>query len=376
MEYLPSNILAISYAKNILKVDSRERSRMKRYASRMNEHHIIVFTKKNEGFPNFQQDENLFLYATNANSKLGMVWSALKIGSRITKERRTENWIISSQDPFESSFVGRGIAKRIKAKHHVQIHGDVFNPLSYKESPLQYLRVIYGRFVVKHSSYIRAVSNRIKKSLIALGVKESAVTVLPIQADMSDFINAGESREYSIKDAVRFLYVGRFSREKNISLLIKAFFEAQKTGQAELVLVGDGPEKEQLSKLVSDLGIKDKVYFKGWTDDVSSEMTNSNVFCLSSNHEGWGMVLLEASATGMAVLTTDVGCAGDCVIDGESGKVVPVGDVDAYQAAMEDYIKNHELIYEHGLSARRNAVKFSLSEDEYLDKLVQSYYLK
>ncbi|MFT7644863.1 MAG: hypothetical protein ACI9BF_000524, partial [Candidatus Paceibacteria bacterium] len=102
------NLITVGYAKRALEPETREWQRMKRYASVMGELHVIVFTRKAEGFPDRQQVGNLFLYATNAKTRPGMMWAAYVIGRRILKKNTERRWVVSSQDPFETALVIRG----------------------------------------------------------------------------------------------------------------------------------------------------------------------------------------------------------------------------------------------------------------------------
>jgi len=340
----------------------------------MGELHTIVFARQSEGFPAKQQEGNLFLYTTNAKTKLGILWAAYRIGRGIIKKKREKRWVVSSQDPFETALVSRAIASGNRATNHVQLHGDVFNPRSYRESFLQRLRAVYGRDVVRHTSCIRVVSKRLKRSLESLGVSAAAITVLPIQADLEAFLNVGSERVYRSQLPLSFLYVGRFSPEKNLSLMIQAFMNITKEyPEASLTLLGSGPLQSALEDQVSKLGLENRVEFKGWTNDVPGVMAAHDVLCLSSDHEGWGMVLLEAAATGMPIITTDVGCAGEVVRDKENGQVVSVGKVDMYETAFRQYCSEPSLIPKHGHRSREIASTFALSETEYLNKLVEVY---
>lgn len=368
-----SNVIAIGYAKRALVPHSRERTRMVRYAQQLRQYHLIVFTKHNEGFPAVQQEGNLYVYATNAYTKLGMLWRAIRIGRTILKSHN--EWsVVSSQDPFETALVGRAVSFGNRATNHVQIHGDVFNPLSSNGQLLQRLRIIYGKYVVRHTPRIRVVSKRIKHSLELLGVSVKCITVLPIHADLETFFKVGEMRSHVVSGNLSFLYVGRFSKEKNLRLLINSFAEvAKKYSQSSLTLLGSGPEKDNLERLVAFHSLAGRVRFEPWSDEVSVFMAQHDVLCLSSDHEGWGMVMLEAAAAGMPIITTAVGCAGECVRDNENGHVVLVGDTEQYAAAMEQYLIEPGLVSTHGDRSTQIAKEVALSEAEYIQQLVDSF---
>ena len=366
-------LIAISYAKRALETGTRERARMLAYAEAMGEYHLIVFTRKHDGYPAYVQDGNLHLYATNTRTRLGMMWQAFKIGRRILAQRGGD-WVVSSQDPFETSVVGSAVAFGNRATHHIQIHGDVFNPRSYQVSLLQRVRATYGHLAVRRADGIRVVSSRIKRSLLSLGVSEEKITVLPIFSDITAFKAVGVSRNYAVGGRVSFLYVGRFAPEKNLPFLIDAFAQvAVRYPNTSLTLVGGGSLQKVLEKQITALGLQSRVTFIPWTENVAAIMATHDIFCLTSNHEGWGMVLVEAAAAGMPVITTDVGCAGECVRSGETGQVVLVGDRDHYVQAMEVYLKNHSLVATEGVRGHKLALETTLDEAAYITQLVESY---
>ncbi len=367
------NIIAIGYAKRALKEGSREQERMLMYAREFGEYHVIVFTRSSEKLPTYIQKENLHLYGTNTSTKLGMILSAIKIGRRILRQNK-QPFVVSSQDPFETSLVGRCISFTNSATNHIQVHGDVFNPHSYKTSILQRVRHVFGVWSVRHVPAIRVVSNRIKKSLVTLGVNESRITVLPIQVSLSDFYQAGEKRVYAEKTHLSFLYVGRFSPEKNLQLLLGAFSEVVATyPNCSFTLVGEGAEKNSLHTFVKKVGIESKVIFKSWTEDVVAEMSAHDVFCLTSNHEGWAMVLLEAAATGMGIVSTDVGCVGEVILEKQNGKVVPVGNQKALVEAMKWCVENPDELQKMQKNAHVSVAQYAENQSLYLKDLVDSY---
>lgn len=365
------NVVTIGYAKRALEVGARERKRMSQYASVVGELHIIVFTRDTEGYPAEQKEGNLFLYATNTKTRLGMLWQAYQIGLQIINTNNNQ-WVVSSQDPFETSIVGRAIAMCHRAHHHVQVHGDVFNVLSYKASLIQRIRVIYGRYVIRRSECIRVVSERIKDSLIKYGVSAAKITVLPIQSDLTLFLDVGKKREYIVDKPLQFLYVGRFSSEKNISLLITAFAKVvTQFPEVRLTLLGDGPERRNLECLITSLHVEKQVTISSWRDDVPAVMMEHDVLCLSSDHEGWAMVLLEAAAAGLPVITTDVGCVGECVHDGQHGLVIGVGKEAEFVVALKKYVETPGLVKAHGQAGHVLAKNQVLPEEVFLAKMVE-----
>jgi glycosyltransferase involved in cell wall biosynthesis len=126
-------------------------------------------------------------------------------------------------------------------------------------------------------------------------------------------------------------------------MLVRSFVTARKRGiHAKLVILGKGPEEKYLRKLAS-CAPDGSVVFKNWTDSPASALRSADVYALSSNYEGWGRVCIEALASGVPLLMTDVGCAGEVVKDGVNGLVVPVDDEWAFTEGLCTMATNSKL---------------------------------
>jgi glycosyltransferase involved in cell wall biosynthesis len=101
-----------------------------------------------------------------------------------------------------------------------------------------------------------------------------------------------------------------------------------------LNIVGSVPEEEYLKTQVQKLGLEHHVMFEGWQESLGAYFQSADALLLTSNFEGYGMVVAEALAAGCPVVMTDVGCAGEIVHNGENGLVVPVGDREALVRAI------------------------------------------
>lgn len=110
------------------------------------------------------------------------------------------------------------------------------------------------------------------------------------------------------KDYCQFIHVGRFNKVKNQLLLVNAFLIAiRKLGDAKLVFVGDGEEKQNIVREVEKYDLCDKVEFTGNIENVNQRLMQSDVFILCSHYEGVPLSILEAMATGLPIITTNVG---------------------------------------------------------------------
>lgn len=133
------------------------------------------------------------------------------------------------------------------------------------------------------------------------------------------------------------LFVGRLVTQKRVDLVLDAFAAISDVVADDLVVIGDGPELDELRRRAARLGIGDRVRFTGYHPDPPSEMDRFAVLVLASDHEGFGVVLVEALAHGCAVVATDCPTGPSEILDGgRFGRLVPVGDVPALARALED----------------------------------------
>lgn len=146
---------------------------------------------------------------------------------------------------------------------------------------------------------------------------------------------------YGLVSGVRFLYVGRVSREKNLELLMEAFMLVSEVrSDAQLIIVGDGPYKSEMQMKLTGFPVLFTGYLEG--EELQSCYASANVFVFPSTTDTFGNVVLEAQASGLPVIVTDEGGPKELMINGETGLVV-------------------ENVTRQGLA---NAIKFFLQEPE------------
>jgi len=161
--------------------------------------------------------------------------------------------------------------------------------------------------------------------------------------------------------------VGRLSEDKDYPMLVRAFALMQQrlstlhgphsTVPVQLLLVGDGPDRQLIEHEAQKQGVSDVCELAGMQSDVEEWYRKMDVFCLSSVTEGCSMTLLEAGASGLPSVVTDVGGNRELVADGESGFVVPSGDESAFADALEALVEDEELRRKQGAVARARVVE-------------------
>ncbi len=168
--------------------------------------------------------------------------------------------------------------------------------------------------------------------------------------------------------------VGRLAAVKNQASLIAAFELLMQTAsehrsKLRLIIVGDGPLRDSLKQQVRELGIEQSVWMAGDSRDVPELLRMMDLFVLPSLGEGISNTVLEAMATGLPIVATDVGGNPELLEDGVNGRLVPVNDHQTLVSVLDQMISQKELLKSMGsLSLQKVGQKFNWNKtvDRYL----------
>ncbi len=131
------------------------------------------------------------------------------------------------------------------------------------------------------------------------------------------------------------LTCGRLSKQKNHRLLIKALSKIRNDINGKLVIIGEGEERTNLEKYISQERLTDHVFLLGWVENPFPYMTICDVFALSSDYEGLGNVLVEALMCGTPIVSTDCPHGPREILEnGRYGRLVPCGDTNLMAGAI------------------------------------------
>lgn len=155
------------------------------------------------------------------------------------------------------------------------------------------------------------------------------------------------------------IWVGRIAAIKGLQYLIGAFEKVLEQIDARLIIVGEGSEQSAIENLVVQKGLKEKVRFAGFQSNPYRYMSRSSVFAFPSMSEGFGMVLVEAMACQLPVVSADCEAGPNEILqNGKCGILVPVADESAMAKAIVTMLSNHELRDRLTLEALRRAADF------------------
>lgn len=206
---------------------------------------------------------------------------------------------------------------------------------------------LFGKTVEKLTTYltdeINAISEKTKKDLRVIGVNKK-INVVPIGIDMDKIEKIGSS-EYE-SDVI---FAGRLIKNKNVDVLVKAItISRKKIPEIKCVIIGDGPERENLEKLVKSLKVKDNVKFTGFIenhDEIISHMKSSKLFILPSTREGFGIVVLEANACGLPVVVINhkMNAACDLITEDKNGFISSLSEKDIAEKIVDGINRKEEM---------------------------------
>ncbi|HEY4511364.1 MAG TPA: glycosyltransferase [Candidatus Paceibacterota bacterium] len=380
------NVISIGSDRNIFKEGSAVRARTRLYGTLVNELHIVVFnTGRTTDDPAFKEEkiaENVWLYPTNSRNRWHYIFDAIRVGKRIIKERNLNqrDSLVTVQDPFESGMVGSALKKTGKVRLHVQIHTDFLSPYFVKHSVLNMMRVMIAGRVLRSADAVRVVSERIKRALIHdvwFKIHDKKITVLPILVDAEKIENEVPSfdlcKKYPEFETI-ILMASRLEPEKDIATALQAFAAVvNKFPKTGLVIVGSGSELAALERMTHNLRLTNSVRFEGWQENLASYYASADIVLSTSSYEGYGMSLVEAALSGSAIVTTDVGIAGEVFVDAESAFVCGVNDSKCLVGALLELVANKEKRETFAVAAYRAARSHVISKEAYTLRYQESW---
>jgi glycosyltransferase involved in cell wall biosynthesis len=213
-------------------------------------------------------------------------------------------------------------------------------------------RRLLRRLILRNTHFV-AISAQIDRELAELGVAPSRRTRLASGVDVESFSPGPSQLDAQLPNRPRVLFLGRLHAQKNLRMLLESWAAARRQIAGSLLLAGDGPERARLQDHAQALGCADSVHFLGPVADPAAHLRAVDVFVLPSSAEGMSNSLLEAMATGLPVITSQVGGNEDLVVQAENGLTVGVSDVPGWAAAMVRLLGDETLRRTLGASARQ-----------------------
>jgi glycogen(starch) synthase len=239
----------------------------------------------------------------------------------------------------------------------VTVHCSVGHTLRGSSLRVQVLRSLGGlveRDALRRADAVIVLTGRTRAALRADGVGPARLHTIPSGFEPTLFSGNG-SIERPRSGRPRIGYVGRLAPQKRADLLVRAFGRMRE--QADLVIVGDGPEWPRIRQLVADSPAADRITMCGFVQHsaVPAVLSSLDVLVLPSAYEEMGSVLVEAMASGLPVVASEVGGIPEVVRHGETGLLVRPGDVDCLAEVLDRLVAEPQLRTRLSAGARARA---------------------
>ncbi len=270
----------------------------------------------------------------------------------------------------KAGLIGRSAAlafnfgRRRKARVIHTYHGHVLE--GYFSAATTAVFINLERMLARWSDAIVAISPAIRRELFEghrIG-RAGQYHVVPLGFDLSEFASIDDEARLAARQSLGIdararvvTTVGRLTAIKQHGLFLETFARVARTDlHAIALIVGDGELRAEIDAKAAALGISDRLRMLGWRRDLATVYAATDVFLLTSRNEGTPVALIEAMASGVPGVSTDVGGVGDVIHNRQVGRLAAFGDADGLAAAVTELLADEGVRRESGAAARAHVL--------------------
>lgn len=302
-----------------------------RHAKHFDKYFVIAKTLRSMRVEGWALRENACVIPTRSINRFGFLWDAFRIGEHIHRTHGID--VLTVQDPFGCGLVGYCLKRRYGIPLNVQVHAEFFDGVFFAREKLEYRGWMHlGRFIAKRADTLYAGTQREKNQLLGLGIAANRIWQFPYAVFLDRFAGTTSSvpsRPSNNPGRHSVAYVGGLVAQKDLPTLFRAAaIVLAALPNTRFLLIGDGPQRERLERMATELDVRRAVDFVGTVTNerVAGYLGNSDLVVVPSLYEGTCRVILESLASGRPVVSTDVSGARDWIRQGETGYIVPRRD--------------------------------------------------
>jgi L-malate glycosyltransferase len=218
-------------------------------------------------------------------------------------------------------------------------------------------------FSINESDAITAVSQNLRDETYKNFKIEKEIEVIQNFVDVSRFqkkpIDAFR-RVIAPEGEKIILHASNFRKIKRVGDVVRIFAEVNKVVPSKLLFVGDGPERPAAEGLGRDLGLDDDMRFVGKQEQIEEILAISDLFLLTSDYESFGLAALEAMAAGVPVISTNAGGLPEINIDGKTGYLGNVGDIQTMSKQAIHLLSDENILQEFKANAAAQSLNFDI----------------
>ena len=218
-------------------------------------------------------------------------------------------------------------------------------------------------FSINKSDEVTSVSESLKQDTLAFFDIRKDIHVIPNFIDKRKYTRTPENchRSLMARDNERIItHISNFRKVKRVGDVVAVFNRIQQQIPAKLIMVGEGPEKEGVERMVEELGISEKVIFLGNSNEIEHILCFSDLFLLPSEKESFGLAALEAMITNTPVISSNTGGIPELNKHGVTGFLSNVGDIDDMVANAMTILKDDATLERFKKNAYEVACQFDI----------------
>ncbi len=218
-------------------------------------------------------------------------------------------------------------------------------------------------FSINQSDTITSVSESLKKNTLQLFRITKEIKVITNFIDNGDFTNGTtcQRRQLADDDEKILIHVSNLRPVKRVDEVLQIFRNVEKRVKCKLIIIGEGPDMEKVNQFLEDHpNLIDKVRLLGKVNDLYRILRLSDVFLLPSEQESFGLAALEAMAAETPVISSNAGGIPEVNIQGETGFLAEIGNVEAMSNYAIRLLSDNELLARMKQNAKAQALKFDL----------------
>jgi L-malate glycosyltransferase len=225
-------------------------------------------------------------------------------------------------------------------------------------------------YALNHSDTITSVSDSLKQDTYKLFKVSKDIHVIPNFIDFERF--SKKPREHfrkaiSTNGEKLLVHTSNFRKVKRVEDVVRTFGKVSSKMAAKLLLVGDGPERQNIEMLCRELNLCDNIIFLGKQDPVEEILSVCDLFLMPSETESFGLAALEAMACEVPVISSNAGGIPELNVDGVTGFLCNVGDVDAMAEKALYILSDETRLKQFKSNAKKRALEF------HIDNIVPQY---
>lgn len=283
---------------------------------------------------------------------------------------RNEFDVINTHFVVPTGPLGHALARWQGIPNVLSVHGgDLFDPSKGSSPHLHAPLRTAVRWMLRAADDVVGQSRDTVRHVTDLYGVRRPVELIPLGIDRPPPTSTASRQDLGLPgDAFVMITIGRMVARKATTQLID-MFAASNIPNAHLVIVGDGPDAAAVDKRATELGVRNRVHMLGQVSEAEkfAALSVSDAFVTASQHEGFGLVFLEAMAFGLPVLCYDRGGQTDFLVTGETGHVVKLNDQEAFVLALIELHRDREARERYGQHNRQ------LVENYFIDTCAARY---